>query len=138
MLDEFWDFFIDYLLIDNDFNTTIIEIWMIVLLLLAVYCGIFFKKLGRKRATSIAVLFAIYGTIVISLSVIFNWWFAAILCVPFFFLGKFMEKLGWEADIAMKRIEGNVKDMLLSNKVIIPSMVLTYLISQLILYIARF
>lgn len=137
MFDKSFDIY-DHLMLDNDFNITLLGIWMITLLLLAAFCGLFFKKLGRKRATSIAVLFAIYGTIVICLSVVFNWWFAAILCVPFFFLGKFLEKSGWERDIATKRIEGNVKDLLLSNKIIIPCMVLTYLFAQLILYISRF
>lgn len=136
MLDKFWDFY-DYLLTDNDFSITLTVIWGIVLILLAAFCLLLFKKLGRKRLTQIVDVF-MYCSIAVLTSVIYNWWFAAILCVLFFFLGKYMEKLGWEADIAMKRIEGDVKDLLLSNKVIIPSMAIAYLIAQFVLYIASF
>lgn len=136
MFDRFWDFYIDYLLLDNDYCMALIAFWMIVFIPLVVFCVLFFKKFGRKRLNRIVDVF-MYSSIAVFTSVIYNWWFAAILCVPFFFLGKALEKLGWEADIATKRIEGDVNDMLLSNKVIIPSMAITYLIAQFILYIAR-
>ncbi|MCH5317875.1 MAG: hypothetical protein J1E05_07845 [Eubacterium sp.] len=135
MFDKFWNFYIDYLLLDNDFSITIIEIWLVILLLLTFFCMVFFKKLGRKRATSIIELFA-YDTIPLATSVLFNWCFAAILCIPFFFLGKKLEKLGWEGKIAMKRIDGDVKDLILRNKIIIPNMVLTFAIVQALLFIA--
>ena len=135
MFDKFWDFY-DYLLLDNDYGLTLIAFWMIVFIPLVVFCLLFFKKFGRKRLNRIVDVF-MYSSIAVFTSVIYNWWFAAILCVPFFFLGKALEKLGWEADIATKRIEGDVNDMLLSNKVIIPSMAIAYLIAQLVLYIAR-
>lgn len=136
MVDTFWDFY-DYLLLDNDFNIAILVIWMIVIMLLAVFCGLFYKKLGRKRIYSVFELF-MYNSVAVILSSMFKWWFAAILCVPLFFLRKFIEKLGWEAYVATKWIDGDVKDLMLSNRVIIPSMVLTYLITQLILYIASY
>lgn len=136
MFDKFWDFYIDYLLLDNDYCMALIAFWVIVFIPLIVFCVLFFKKFGRKRLNRIVDVF-MYSSIAVFTSVIYNWWFAAILCVPFFFLGKALEKLGWEADIATKRIEGDVNDMLLSNKVIIPSMAITYLIAQLILYVAR-
>lgn len=135
MFDKFWDFY-DYLLSDNDYGMTLIAFWMIIFIPLVVFCVLFFKKFGRKRLNRIVDVF-MYSSIGVFTSVIYNWWFAAILCVPFFFLGKALEKLGWEADIAMKRIEGDVNDMLLSNKIIIPSMAIAYLIAQLVLYIAR-
>ena len=136
MFDKFWDFYIDDLLLDNDYCMTLIAFWMIVFIPLVLFSLLFFKKLGRKRVTQVVDMF-MYASIPVFTSVIYNWWFAAILCVPFFFLGKAFEKLGWEADIATKRIEGDVNDMLLSNKVILPSMAITYLIAQLVLYIAR-
>ena len=135
MFDKFWDFY-DYLLSDNDYGLTLIAFWMIVFIPLVVFCLLFFKKFGRKRLNRIVDVF-MYSSIAVFTSVIYNWWFAAILCVPFFFLGKALEKLGWERDIAMKWIEGDVNDMLLSNKIIIPSMAIAYLIAQLVLYIAR-
>lgn len=135
MFDKFWDFY-DYLLSDNDYCLTLIAFWVIVFIPLVLFSLLFFKKFGWKRIGQIVYVF-MYSSIAVCTSVIFKWWFAAILCVPFFFLGKALEKLSWEADIATKRIEGDVNDMLLSNKIIIPSMAIAYLIAQLVLYIAR-
>lgn len=135
MFDKFWDFY-DYLLLDNDYCMTLIVFWVIVFIPLVVFCLLFFKKFGRKRVNRIVNVF-MYGSIAVFTSVIYNWWFAAILCVPFFFLGKALEKSGWEADIATKRIEGDLNDLRLSNKIIIPSMAVAYLIAQLVLYFAR-
>ena len=135
MFDKFWDLY-DYLLSDNEYCLTLIAFWVIVFIPLVVFCVLFFKKFGRKRLNRIVDVF-MYSSIGVFTSIVYKWWFSAILCVPFFFLGKALEKLGWEADIAMKRIEGDVNDMLLSNKVIIPCMVIAYLIAQLVLYIAR-
>ena len=92
----------------------------------------------RKRDATLLLLIS-YDTYTLILTAGLRWWIAIIVIgVMYIVLFRRNEKDIWKYEIEKKRVEGEVKDLLISPKVIWLNIALTYLITHLILYIARY
>ena len=92
----------------------------------------------RKRDATLLLLIS-YDTYTLILTAGLRWWIAIIVIgVMYIVLFRRNEKDIWKYEIEKKRVEGKVKDLLISPKVIWLNIALTYLITHLILYIARY
>lgn len=92
----------------------------------------------RKRDATLLLLIS-YDTYALILTASLRWWISIIVIIlMYMLLFRRNEKDIWKYEIEKKRVEGEVKDLLISPKVIWLNISLTWLLTQLILYIARF
>lgn len=126
-----------YLVYADDFHYFLVCAEFILAVLLVAAVAIFNKKIGRKRAVDITLL-AMYSFVAFVSSSMLRWWFGIIVAALCFFFVRSREKLIWKGEIEAEKIEGELKDLLLSPKGIILNMALSFAIAQYIIFIVTF
>ena len=141
MADRFFELFfeiISYLFVGREMECSIAFIAFDVYLLIFVTLQLLsLKRIDRKR-TSAVMLLMTYDIFAFIIAAVFRWWFAIIVIILCYLYLRSVEKEIWEYEIEKKRVEGEIKDLLLSPKGIWINIALTYLSAYLILYIASF
>lgn len=126
-----------YLVHTDDLNYILVLADSILTLLIIASMAIFNKKIGRKRAVDIALL-TMYSFVAFVSSSMLRWWFGIIVAVLCFFWVRSWEKLIWKGETEEKKIEGEIKDLLLSPKGIILNMALSFAVAQYVIFIVTF
>lgn len=126
-----------YLVVIDDFRYLLIFAGAIVALLLVITSSLFNKKIGRQRALTFTILTA-YSYLSFGASCACIWWFGIIIAVLCFFFVRYLEKITWNGEIEKKKIDGELKDLLISPKGIILNMILSFALAQLIILIVTF
>ena len=140
MIDKIFEIFFEtlcYLVNADDFHYFLVCADFILTVLIVAAMGIFNKKIGRKRAVDFALL-ATYSFVAFVSSAFLRWWFGLIVAALCFFWIRSLEKLIWKGEIEEKKIEGEVKDLLLSPKGIILNMALSFAVAQYVIFIVTF
>lgn len=126
-----------YLVHTDDLNYILVLADSVLTLLIIASMAIFNKKIGRKRAVDFALL-ALYSFAAFVSSAFLRWWFGIIVAALCFFWVRSWEKLIWKGEIEAKKIEGEVKDLLLSPKGIILNMALSFAVAQYVIFVVTF
>lgn len=124
---------ISYLFFVDEVRLVIIGIAFMITIFLIIIVMVFFgKKADRSRAVASAMLI-LYDFSAFVLTIFCRWWFAIIMITICLFWIRSREKLIWKGEIERKKIEADLKDLLIRPQGILLNVSISFLFAQVIL-----